>query len=378
MRSARPLLAEGTRFVAPLVLLWLLPVLALIAVIPAVIDREVNSVTMESPTTATVGSRENDFRQSVTAIFTLAEPEDILLPVGGLVTAVHAVPGRVLEPTDPIVSVDGATLRAHVDTQPFYRDIGPETSGTDVEQLRSYLEGSGVLEPQEGATATGEQMTQGVKAYQKANGFPEDGVFRPSYVVYVPAEARAVGAVLVKVGTLVSVGEVVLEGPAHPVSLSFTADSPLRLALKAGPFAVLILDEEVPLTSLTPSTEDVVRLHAALVGATKRGGPPVMLEGDTESFSGVMLHLSIAETRGTVPSAAIHTTASGAQCLFLTLDEDHGTTRHDPGDPVATPVSDAAPADGEIGLTFVQADLIGRSIHRNPTSLPDSVLETCA
>lgn len=377
MRSARPTWRESLRFAVPLALLWLLPVLAVTLVVPMLLDGDHRAVTTSLPATATVEAREIDHRQSVTATFTITEPQDILLSGGGLVTAVHAVPGQILDSSDAVVSVDGATLRAHVEAQPFYRDIGPGTRGSDLEHLCAYLALNGIDVQLGDESSYSASLARGLRIYQRANGLPGDGTFKPSSVIYIPPEATVVSSVLVTVGALVAPGDPVLSGPVRPLSLTLSADAPLRLAGMEGPFAVVVRDEGVPLTSLVPSLAEVVTLHEALVDAAEHGGPSMVTEGTSQSFTGVMLHRPSGSSRGTVPSTAVYTATSGTQCLFLVPDQDPTQGSPSPGTAVAMPIADAAPVDGEIGLASVQTDLIGRSAVRDPQLLSEVVLRTC-
>lgn len=377
MGSARSTSQDGLRFIAPLLALWLVPLVALIIVVPAVTDREEASVTAGLPSTATVGSRENDYRQSVTAVFTVTEPQEALLPIDGLVTAVHISAGQPLTSTTAVISVDGAVLKAHVDDQPFYRDIGTGTSGTDLERLRNFLELNGISSTLGPGSSFSPSLGKAVREYQRINGFPQDGIFRPTYVVFVPPTMSEVQSVLVTVGALVATGDPVLAGPAQPVSLALSADSPLKLAGKEGPFALVVLDEDVPLSSLNPSPDDVARLYRALVDATGHGGPSLDTEGSTQTFASVMLRLPSAQTRGTVPNTAVYTAPSGSQCVFLLPKEETTTASPSVGDATAELIDHAEPVDGEIGLASVQAELVGRSVVRAPETLPDSLVKTC-
>lgn len=368
-------MVDAAAFTAPLVALWLVPVLALALLVPLTVSREAASVESELPVTATVGSREDDFRQTVTATFQVTAPHDVVVPAAGLVTAVHASPGQVLAPTDAVLSVDGAVLRAHVAEAPLYREIGPGTSGADVEGLRDYLAAAGSETTLGRDASYSPSLRRAITAYQRANGFPADGVFQPSSVVFVPAGSPSVQSVLTAVGTTVSDGDPVLSGPVLPLSLVLSAESTLRLAGTDGPFALLLPDEEIPVTSLAPAPDDVHALHAALVAAAARGTVDLTTDETTQSFTGLVLHLPDAPVRGTVPTTAVYTTTTGTRCVFRTAETgDAGAvTSAD-----AVPLADATTVDGEIGLASVPADLVGQTVVRNPRSLPGTVLEGCA
>ncbi|ACZ23253.1 putative peptidoglycan binding protein [Sanguibacter keddieii DSM 10542] len=373
--APRTRLFRALAFTAPLVALWLVPVLALAVVVPLATSREASSVESELPVTATVGSREDDYRQTVTATFQVTAPHDVVVPAAGLVTAVHASPGQVLAPTDAVVSVDGAVLRAHVAEAPLYREIGPGTSGADVEGLRDYLAAAGSETTLGRGASYSPSLRRAITAYQRANGFPADGVFQPSSVVFVPAGSPSVQSVLTSVGEMVALGDPVIAGPVLPLSLTLSAESTLRLAGKDGPFALLLSDEEVPVTSLAPAPEEVHALHAALVSAAERGTVDLTTDDTTQSFTGLVLHLPDAPVRGTVPTTAVYTTAAGTRCVFST-DETRSTGVVTSAD--AIPLTDATTVDGEIGLASVPADLVGQTVVRNPRSLPGSVLDDCA
>jgi peptidoglycan hydrolase-like protein with peptidoglycan-binding domain len=366
------------RFFAPIIVLWAVPPLALLLVLPQAGDVEERAVRDPLPATVIIGERERNFIQEALLVFDLAPSAPVAVQVDGLVTALHVAPGDQITQGRDLVSLDGVRLRAHLGAQPFYRELGEGAKGSDVAELSSYLAATGHANSPGRDNTFSASMTKAVKAYQKSVGAAETGVFTPGLTIYVPpgvAQVRQVGAT---VGVRLAAGDTLFTGPDRPTSLAVekSGEAPLRVLGLPGPFVAHLGAAQLPLTSLTPEGPEVEALYTALV----EGGATVTTseEGDPRAtVSGVRISIAEPLTVGTVPAGAIYGSPSGALCVF-TLDTESAVAGGKSEGSDAVVLAEAGPLEGELAVTAIDADLIGTAIVRDPSSLSADEREACA
>jgi hypothetical protein len=159
---------------------------------------------------------------------------------GGVVTAVLVRPGAVVRTGSRVVEVDGiARLAAHT-SRPFYRPLGRGDHGADVDQLGSLLSQLGLMHgPWLRGHPLDPAMATAVRHLALSIGAPQDGMFDPAWVVWLPEPELVVASVPAQVGGPVP-------GPGQPL-LSYA--STVRSASLAGfqPDSVLPVDDELEL-----------------------------------------------------------------------------------------------------------------------------------
>lgn len=363
------------RFCAPLVLLWAVPPVALILVLPQAGEAEEEAVREPLPATVVVGERERNYLQEASLVFGLSPSAPVVVQIDGLVTALHVAAGDEIPQGRDLVSLDGVRLRAHLGAQPFYRELGEGATGSDVAELSAFLAATGHANTLGKNATFSPSMTKAVKAYQKAVGAPETGVFSPGLTVYVPAGVARAQQVDATVGARLAAGDTLLAGPDRPTSLTVekSGEAQLRVLGLPGPFLVHLRETQLPLTTLTPELPEIESLYTALVG----GGATVTAADDEAqrvTVSGVRLSIAEAQTVGTVPAGAVHASPSGTLCLFVLSTE----SSPEGSPPAAVVLDEAGPLEGEISVTAVDAELIGATIVRDPSSLRADERATCA
>ncbi|MDF2846539.1 MAG: hypothetical protein K0R97_521 [Oerskovia sp.] len=378
-KGPRRSLGAALRFYAPLVLLWALPPLALVLVLPRAGEAEEQTVRDPLPATVVVGERERNFLQEASLVFGLAPSAPVVVQVDGLVTALHVAAGDEVTQGRDLVSVDGVRLRAHLGTQPFYRELAEGARGADVAELSTFLAAVGHDNtPGKDATFSA-SMTKAVKAYQKAVGAPDTGTFSPGLTVYVPAGVSRVQQVDAMVGARLAAGDTLLVGPDRPTSLSVekSGEAPLRLLGMPGPFVVHLRDTQIPLATLTPDLAETEALYTALVdsGATVTAAEEGLPRA---TISGIRASIAAPRTVGAVPAGAIHASPTGTLCLFVLGTAADGATSSKTVAPDAVVLQETGPLDGEIAVTAVDADLVGATIVRDPSSLSAETRAECA
>jgi hypothetical protein len=253
------------------------------------------------------------------------------------------------------------------------RELHFEDEGADVEILGRFLVDMGLLEEGSADGTFGPGMRAAVEQLQERLGMPTDGIFRPTYVAYVPQTAGAVGEPLISVGSSVSASEVPLTTVPAPARIRFapTSTGASLINLQGAPLLLSFGDLQIPVSSLDPGAEEMAAIHAGLLEAVAGGESDVIAgepdSGEPEQYSGGLLSLAEPQVRGVVPGTAVHVTSSGAQCLFRQGDGGWN--------PVLLP--DLIPAVGTLGAVYVDAALIDEHIARDPLTLADDVLAEC-
>lgn len=360
---------------AVLVALWAVPVVGVAVAVPAAGAREETSVAPPLPSVVTVGSLSTEYRTSVTVSVEVEQVGQVRSPVSGLLTSLTEADGPVSSGQE-LFAVDGVPVLAQPGTVPLHRELRWGDEGVDVQVLSRFLVDVGLLEEEFADDTFGPDMREAVVQLQERLGVHADGVFRPSYVAYVPQSAGALGAPLMTVGSTVAAGEVVLDTAPVPARIRFTPTSTgASLAnLQGAPLTLTFDDLQIPVSGLDPTPEELAAIYGGLREAVANGEAQVMAgepsgSGEPEQYDGGLLSLAEPQVRGVVPGTAVYITSSGAQCLFHQQQDDSGWA------PVPAPVLESAV--GMLGAVYVEPALIDARIARDPLTLSDDVLAGC-
>ena len=227
--------------------------------------------------------------------------------------------GSTVERGQPLYEVDGRKVPLFFGDRPAWRPLGPDTSGTDVKQLKQNLVALGYATA--GSLGTGDAWTaattEAVKRWQKAAGLDQDGVVDLGEVVFLP------GAVIVssQSGHLGEDarpgGEVLTATPAAPL-VTVKLDASKRNVVAAGDG----VDIELPGGKRIRGTVASVGTSAASSGGGGGGGggnPEVAVtitpDGSTDGLDGSPVDVYVtrqkAENVLAVPVGALLALAEG-------------------------------------------------------------------
>lgn len=333
---------------------------------------EHGSTSLELPDSVTVGSREITGRTSVELHMEFAEPERVTSRTAGLITSVHIATGDSLSQGNPVFGVNGADVYAFRGAQPLYREVREGDEGDLVSSLGDFLVSRGELSATD--NVFGPVFRAAVVRFQEVAGLAErDGVFRPTYVVYIPESVQQVGAVSLRVGEPVDVGDVLAEAPATPSSGHFVApDTPEALStLATAPIELAAGDATFDLENgIVLSAQETSAVYAFLLSQVSDGAlsSNAIARDDTlATVSEIFLQFGEPQVFASVPSTALYTSPGGTVCVFVEPpDAPHN----------AHPVG--VTSSTEVGIALIDPDFIGLVISGNPSSLPRQELEGCS
>ena len=361
-------------FWLPLAALWALPVVAVGVILPNAERAEQSASVAQAPETTVVGSRQRTHAMGAFATFTMDEQPQPFLAASGLVTGIKYTPETDIAEGDALVVIDGIDVRAHRGTVPFYRELSAGSKGADVVELARYLKAVGVANAAaDPAKPLGPVLTAAIESYQKKVGAEVDGVFRPGYVIHFDEAATRLGAPLVTIGRPISAGEELSEPYRIAIAGSFTDVEGTALVMAVPPPYALSsptgFSHEVAGGALEGS--DAEALRRAMLDAKITSNPAA--DGDPRvQFSGLTLGVAQPVKTGAVTASALYASAAGNFCVFTLAD----------GAPVssatATALTSASTLEGEVSLAAVDVDLIGTTVVRAASSLPASILASCA
>lgn len=174
-----------------------------------------------APTTATVTRQTLTSEVDLDGELGYDGETSILNWLPGVVTALPE-PGTVVERGDPLYELDGRPGPiALYGNRPAWRELGPEVAdGADVLQLEQNLQALGYFPADEVPDSTwDEATTDAVRAFQEAEGLPEDDSLALGEVVFVPWPIR-ISEVALRLGE-----------QAAPVAPALTATSTERTVI---------------------------------------------------------------------------------------------------------------------------------------------------
>lgn len=184
--------------------------------------------------TAVVGRRSLEQTVVTRGVTGFVSVGELRSGMGGRVTRMPLVLGGVVSSGDVVVVVDGRAVVAVSGVDPFWRDLGRNDRGPDVEALQGLLVEAGFLDGEPDARF-GLGTENALKAWQEHLGFAiADGVFRVGDVVIGDWPLR-VGQVRARPGDFVSPGDslaaLTLDEPG--VSIELTPSNWLRVHVGA-------------------------------------------------------------------------------------------------------------------------------------------------
>lgn len=360
----RPGRLAGTMRVLALAALWAVPAVAVAVAVPVAAELEEDSVATEQPTTVTVGSREVDRAFAVNATVTVGAQPELRSGAEGVLTGLRDE--GAIEVGMELFAVDGVPVLAYRGAV-LYRDLSLGDSGPDVAALGDYLESLGVLDPASAGSEVDDSMQAAIRDVQDRLGVEKDGVFRRSYVSYVPPGAAEIAGAAAMLGDQITAGTTVLVASAPidavtltPVSTgSLTGYAGLELALRLGDVAV-----DVP--GIEMSGEDAVAVEKALEEAVTAGtAQRQQMDPTIAMYTGGILALRSPVTTGVVPSTAVLVDGDGGACVMVTDDPENPALS-------ATPLTLASAEPGtEVGTVVVDVAAVGSEVIRDVSTLPE-------
>lgn len=375
VRREPRLWAGATAQLLSLLLLWAVPVGAVVIAVPLASVRESQSVAPPLPTVVTVGSQSIDYRVSVTVLVDVDPLGQVRAPVSGLLTSVSLVDGPALAGQE-LFAIDGVPVLAQPGVLPFYRELRRGDEGADVEVLSRFLIDLGMLDKSLASEKFGNRIRAAVVLLQTRLGVHADGVFSPAYVAFVPQSAGELGSALLSVGTMLAVGDVVFDTAPVAARITFipTSEGTSLVNLEGAPLTLTFDSLQIPVASLNPEDADLGAIHEGLREAVSAGVAQYAEETSAgpnvpEQYSGGLLSLAQPQVRGVVPGTAVYISTAGAQCIFR---QQQG------GDWIPVPMAELEAAVGSLGTMYVEASLIDLRIARDPLALADDVLAQCS
>lgn len=354
----------------PLILLWAVPVTAVVVSVPLASAHEAAVVAPPLPSVVTVGSQSTDYKASVSVEVEVENLGDVLSPVSGVLTALSAPAGEVAA-GEELFAVNGIPILAQPGTAPLYRELRLGHTGSDVETLGKFLADAGFLETELIGIEFGTEMMSAVVRLQERIGVPPDGTFRPTYVAFVPEQTGSISTRLTVVGATVSPGTPVLATSPVAARITFTStgNGASLTNLKGAPLKLTFGGKELAVSSLSPPEGDLADLYAALREAATEGDARLTSDsGERQTFDGGLLSLATPDLRATVPGVAVYLNEDGAQCLFEELGDDNWG-------PV--PLDQLEPAAGTLGIVYVDPSLTGTRVARDPLILDEQTRSAC-
>lgn len=334
---------------------WIAAIAIAAIALPLSQDMERRSLQPVSPISSTVGARETDSPRAVIVSITRDVAQEIKASTTGLVTAVYATPGSLLQDGEPVIEVDGRDVLAYRGERPLWRDLTDGDSGEDVRGLGNFLVKLGLLNPGSADAVFGPATLRAVQTLQKQLGVEPDGVMRTAYVAFMPGESP-LADVTVRVGDAVDsqlalatlappVSSVVIRGQ-DGVGLADVADAEIALSLG---------DKRLPLSSLTVAQDSFVSIAEMFASA------PPLSEADPglREYDGATVRLQTPLSVGSIPASAVYVDLVGKVCIFVE------TSVHGDWEPVAG-VSDTRSV--EAGVVYTQPELSGKIILSNPAA----------
>lgn len=334
--------------------LWLTPVVVFALLLPTALVADEAPVGAADSGEIVVGERVRDLRTAVSVTVTEPAAVPFRLRVGGTVTSLprtHRVASG-----DTVIGVDGLPIRALVSDDPVYRDVRRDDHGPDVAAVGGFLVALG-YDVGSGPSVFGPKMERAVQAFQRADGLEPDGVFRVDRVAYLPPDAVGEITFDIALGQEVSAGDDLGTSAAVGGTVRIAPiDGPGDLGENFGdqPVVLSYRREAVELASAHDVETDPAASGAVrdLVDSLRASGD---LERDPESPDGAIEGFSLAlvtpQRLGSVPGRAVVASADGKLCVYEAMAEG------------VRPVPVTVEArSSELGVAYVDADLIGRTV----------------
>lgn len=355
---------RGTSRLLALIGLWAVPVAAVAVSVPLTASLDAQSLTAELPATVTVGSREVDRAIAVQAAVTLGTQPELKSAADGVIT--QLAESGTIEPGAELFAVDSVPVLAYQGPV-LHRDLSHGDRGADVKALSDYLVTLGYLDPQLASDQFGPDLQAAVQQLQAHLGVERDGMFRLSYISYVPEAAHEIAAAVIELGDRVQAGDRVLVAQAPIEAVSLTPISTGNLAAYSGlELALRLGDSLVDISGVEMAGEEAAAVAAALGDAARSGTAQVeVAEVPLSIYSGGILVLRNPITSGAAPSTAVLIDADSRTCLLETSNLEEESPSYIPL------VLDSANASTELGTVMVDEAAIGLQVVRDVSALPE-------
>lgn len=349
--------------VLALVALWTIPVVAVVVAVPLTASLDAESVAAEQPDTVTVGSREVDRAIAVNATVTLGAQPELKSGADGVVTGLTA--SGTIEQGAELFAVNGVPVLAY-SGEVLHRDLARGDRGADVEALGEYLVQLGLLDSAPAGDQLDRSIEAAVKKLQERLGVSTDGVFRLSYIAYVPEGAKEITSPVVELGDAISAGSTVLQATAPVDSVVLTPVSTGNLAAYSGlDLALRLGDLAVDVSGVENTGDEATRIAAALDEATRAGTVRVETT-EPSAYSGGVLVLRDPLTSGVVPSTSVLIDSDATTCVIVVEGHNDESPQH-----TALVLEDATEGT-EVGTVVVDPSAIGANVVRDVSRLPEA------
>lgn len=271
------------------------------------------------PSLYTVGDGTIGVTSSHSVTMGWSQADTVGAPQGGTLTRIAVEAGTHLSPGDVLYEIDLEPALLAAGDVPAFRDLGPETSGADVEQLQAFLADEGLFEG-EPTGDFGALTAEALLAWQEEHGLEQTGVLELGRLVFAPSDARVFAQPDLAVGQVLSPGEPVL-GLVRGAPEAFITVAPQQSAgLEAG------LEIEVDVHGLSATGalgEAQVQGDGSLrIPVTAADGAPLcsgscadeLHPSETSTHTGTVV--TVPEASGPeVPTSAIRTDPGGSTVL---------------------------------------------------------------
>jgi hypothetical protein len=362
--------------VASVVALWAIPTAIFAVAVTVPQSREKRAVSQPDSPVARIGSRVAAHTREATITIQLPGPVGLFAASAGVVTTVHeSLLGNRPKAGQPVFEIDGVPVLAAMGARPLFRELRLGDSGRAVTDLNSVLQSMKLLNTNPGSSFTADTKAA-VEDLQSKLGVKTDGVFRPSYTLYVPAGLGTLDSFGVSPGEQISAGEQVATGMGVPSGIRFETTAAGGTPLGYGKQAVRLTagTEAMEVSSIQPPASELPAILSFLRESQRRGD--VSTNGDASTsiqFTGATIALAKVPTFGAVAATAVYTLPSGTSCVFVVADP----ARLREGINAVT-LPSVLPESTEPGVAFLPQSLVGKTVVVHPLALSSETRQLCA
>jgi multidrug efflux system membrane fusion protein len=274
--------------------------------------------------------------------------------VGGRVTAVSVKEGVRIDRGAEGMRIDGVPVIAASGSFPYYRGLGPGSSGDDVRQLQDELRQERFAISGE-AGYFGSRTRRALLAWQSRHHFQQDGLLQVGDILVTHLPARS-GAVDVEVGDFVQPGSQLLTLKSFELQVLLHLSPSDRTLLKTGLKAHLTPSSGGPELTGTILSLDVAPTADAQ-GSETYGGV-VAVTSTLSEIDGAAYKVEVVLSQATdvlaVPLAAVVLDGSGITTVYVQDKDGKIRPAH-----VEIGISEGAYVEVKSGLTEGQTILVG-------------------
>lgn len=252
--------------------------------------------------------------------------------VQGTVTSLELAAGKPLNAGDIALTVDLRPVVVAQGAVPMFRDLGPGSSGADVEQLRRLLRAMGADVAEKGKYD--DALAAAVRRWQGQLGVDQTGTVGAGDIIFLPRlPSSIVAASEVAVGTKLAPGQALLAVPQAQPKLTMQVGPEHVAFVPVGTKVEVTLGDERR-TLEVRSVQPVPETSTVMATLSGEDGAPVcegddcarfVAPGGTSVLAGRVV--VVPETRGTLlPDAAVRTLGDGRSVVTLEDGQDVAVT----------------------------------------------------